>query len=87
MAWAIEFERKADKQLDKLNRHDAERIVKLLDEVALLEDPRKRGHALVGAMGGLWRYRAGDWRVIVRIEDQRVVILVLELGHRREVYR
>lgn len=87
MAWTIEFERKADKQLDKLNPGDAARIVKLLDEVALLDDPRDRGHSLTGELGGLWRYRAGDWRVIVRFENQRVVILVIEIGHRREVYR
>ena len=87
MAWAIEFERKADKQLGKLNPHDAARIVKLVEEVALLDDPRSRGHALTGNLGGLWRYRAGDWRIIARFEDRRVVILVVEIGHRREVYR
>lgn len=87
MAWTIEFERKADRQLDKLNRRDAARIVKLLDEVAELDDPRSRGHALTGDLGGLWRYRAGDWRIITRIEDHRVVVIVVEIGHRREVYR
>ena len=87
MAWAIEFERKADKQLDKLNPHDAARIVKLLDEIAELEDPRSRGHTLTGELGGLWRYRAGDWRIITRVENHRVVVIVVEIGHRREVYR
>lgn len=87
MAWTIEFERKADKQLDKLNPREAARIVKLLDEVALLDDPRLRGHALTGDLGGLWRYRVGDWRIVARFEDRRVVILVVEIGHRREVYR
>ena len=87
MAWTIEFGRKADKQLDKLNPRDAALIIKLLDEVALLDDPRQRGHGLTGDLTGLWRYRVGDWRVVVRIENGRVVILVIEIGHRGKVYR
>lgn len=69
-----------------MNRRDAARIVKLLDDVAALADPRMRGHVLTGNLGGLWRYRAGDWRVVCRIEDARIVILVLAIGHRRKVY-
>ena len=87
MAWKIEFEARADKQLDKLNRHDAARIIKLLEEVALLDDPTVRGHALVGNLRGLWRYRVEGWRVIVRLELGRLVILVIEIGHRSNVYR
>lgn len=86
MAWTIEFEARADKQLTKLNGRDAARIVALLDEIAALENPRLRGHALVGKFAGLWRYRADDWRVICRIEDNHFVVLVLKIGHRREVY-
>lgn len=86
MVWTVEFAAKADKQIDKLNRSDAARIGKYLREVSQLEDPRSRGHVLTGNLGGLWRYRVGDWRVIARIEDQRLVIVVLEVGHRREVY-
>jgi mRNA interferase RelE/StbE len=86
LAWAIEFTAKADKQLDKMNRRDAARIIKLLDEVAELDDPRSRGHVLTGNLSGLWRYRAGDWPVVCQIEDGRIVILVLTIGHRREVY-
>jgi mRNA interferase RelE/StbE len=87
LAWTIEFERKADKQLDKINPRDAARIVKLLEEIAALDDPRTRGRALTGDLGGLWRYRYGDWRIIARIENQKLVILVIAIGHRREVYR
>ena len=82
MAWAINFEARADKQLDKLNRHDAAQIVSYLDVIALLDDPRSRGHALVGTMAGLWRYRVGDWRVVCRIEDRKLVVLVIKIGHR-----
>ena len=87
MAWKIEFEARADKQLDKLNRHDAARIIKLLEVVALLDDPTVRGHALVGNLRGLWRYRVDDWRAIVRLEHGKLVILVIEIGHRSKVYR
>lgn len=87
MAWRIEFERRADKQLDKLDPEDAKRILRGLDEIAALDDPRQRGHGLVGNMAGLWRYRFGDWRVVARIEKDCLVILVLKIGHRREVYR
>ena len=87
MAWRIEFERRADKQLDKLSPQDAARIVRYLEEVRQLDDPRQRGHALVGEWSGFWRYRVGDYRVIARIEQGRMVIVVVSMGHRREVYR
>jgi len=55
--------------------------------VALLEDPRSTGKALVGALGGLWRYRVGDYRVICEIRDGALLTLVVQIGNRREVYR
>jgi mRNA interferase RelE/StbE len=51
------------------------------------EDPRRFGHALTGDRKGLWRYRVGDYRIIAGIEDDRFVVLVVTIGHRREVYR
>jgi mRNA interferase RelE/StbE len=75
LAWAIEFEAQADKQLDRLNPRDAARIVAALEEISQLEDPRQRGHVLAGKLSGLWRYRVGDWRVICRFENERMVIL------------
>lgn len=87
MVWTIEFSALAEKQLSKLNPRDAGRIIKLLEEVAQLDDPKSRGHGLVGKLGGYWRFRAGDWRIITRIEEDRLVIVVMEVGHRREVYR
>ena len=57
------------------------------NRVLTAEDPRKLGKALTGDKGGLWRYRIGDYRAICILEDERLVVLVLELGHRREVYR
>ena len=50
-------------------------------------DPRARGKALTGELSGFWRYRVDDWRVLCRIEDARLIVLVVDLEHRREIYR
>ena len=87
MAWTIELAERPRKALRKLDRQVAQRIVAALDEIAQLTDPRVRGKPLTGRFAGLWRYRVGDWRVIAKIEDQRVIIIVIEIGNRREIYR
>lgn len=87
MAWTIEVADAARKQFRKLGTAEADRITHTLSALGQLADPRSRGHALTGNLAGLWRYRIGDYRVIVKIEDDRMVILVVALGHRREVYR
>lgn len=86
MAWKIELSREAEKSLAKLGAEGAKRIAKGLREVAALDSPRLRGKAMVGDYAGHWRYRFGDYRAIARIEDGRLVILVIAVGHRREVY-
>jgi len=73
--------------LGKLDRQVANRIIAMLEDISVLENPRDRGHALTGKFLGLWRYRVGDWRVIVKIEDGRLVIVVVAVGNRRDVYR
>ena len=88
MAWRIEFLPAAEKDLAKLGRAEAKRIIETLKtRIAPLDDPRRLGTALTGELGGLWRWRIGDYRVIARIEDERITILVVRIGHRREVYR
>lgn len=89
MTWRIEFERAAARELDKLDSQSAGRVLRFLrDRVARLDDPRSIGQALKGdRFGEFWRYRVGDHRVIARIEDAAGLILVLRIGHRREVYR
>ena len=87
MVWKVEVTPAARKQLRKLDRQVGERIVARLEAIAQLDDPHSRGKALTGNLTGLWRYRVDDWRVIVRIEGQRLVIVVLTVGNRREVYR
>jgi mRNA interferase RelE/StbE len=88
LAWRIEFLPAADKDLAKLGRAEAKRVLQTLKtRIAPLDDPRRLGTALTGELGGLWRWRIGDYRVIARIEDERITILVVRIGHRREVYR
>ena len=89
MAWRIEFEDAAFKELAKLDKPVARRILAFLRErVAVLDDPRSVGEALKGSrLGDFWKYRVGDYRVIAHIEGAALRILVLKVGNRREVYR
>lgn len=88
MAWKIEFLPEAAKELKKLGRSEAARIIKTLEErIATQDDPRTLGSALTGDHGGYWRWRIGDYRVVAKIEDERVLILVVRVGHRRQVYQ
>ncbi len=89
LAWQIEFEDAALKELSKLDKPVAKRIVTFLRErVAVLDDPRSIGEALKGSrLGEFWKYRVGDYRIITNIEDGVMRILVLKIGNRREVYR
>lgn len=89
MAWKVELSVQADRELSKLDPQHAQRILKFLFErVARLDNPRGVGEALHGSrLGEFWKYRVGHYRLISRIEDDRLLILVLRIGHRREIYR
>ena len=88
MAWKIEFDPAALKELRKLDKPVEKRILKFLRErVEKLDDPRQVGARLQGALSGFWKYRVGDYRLICSLEDDRLVVLVLRIGHRREVYK
>jgi mRNA interferase RelE/StbE len=89
MAWKIELSHQAEHDLDDLDSQIARRILKFLHErVAKLDDPRSIGYALAGSqLGSFWRYRVGDYRVLCDLQDQRLIVLVVEIGHRREIYR
>jgi mRNA interferase RelE/StbE len=88
LAWTIEFLPEAAKELKKLGRSEAARIIRTLEErIAPLDDPRTLGAPLKGEHEGYWRWRIGDYRVIAKIEDARLLILVVRVAHRREVYR
>lgn len=74
--------------MDKLDPQTTRRIEKFLHErLAPLENPRSLGEALHGSrLGDFWKYRVGDYRIIAAIEDSQLVVLVLRVGHRRDVY-
>jgi len=88
LAWRIDYTQTARDRLRKLDKQAARRILAYMDQrIAPLESPRSFGKALTGPLGGLWRYRVGDYRVICDIQDQVLCVLVIEIGNRREVYR
>jgi mRNA interferase RelE/StbE len=88
LAWRIEITRTAEKQIKKLDRAAQNSIVIFLRKrLAPASDPRQWGKALQGEKRGLWRYRVGDYRLICDIQGKRITILILELGHRKDVYR
>jgi mRNA interferase RelE/StbE len=88
LAWTIEYSDTARKQLSKIDRQIARRIPDYMDaRIADAGNPRSDGRHLKGPLGGLWRYRIGDYRVICEIGDGRLRILVVRIAHRRDVYR
>ncbi|MCM2265740.1 MAG: type II toxin-antitoxin system RelE/ParE family toxin [Desulfuromonadales bacterium] len=89
MTWRIEFDPAAVDELARLDRAVQKRVLKVLRErISPLDDPRSIGEALRGnQLGGFWKYRIGDYRLICDIRDDVILILVLRIGHRREVYR
>jgi mRNA interferase RelE/StbE len=89
VAWTVEISESALREIDKLDPQQSRRILKFLnDRVAKSEDPRTIGQALHGAkLGEFWKYRVGDYRLICKIVDERLIVLVLRIGHRREIYR
>lgn len=89
MAWRIEFERTAERELAGLGHEATRRILRFLnDRIARLDDPRSIGEALKGPeLGQFWKYRVGDYRIIADIEDDAVRILIVRVGNRRDLYR
>ena len=89
MAWSVELSAEADRELRKLDAQHSKRILKFLrDRVATLDDPRSIGKALHGSrLGEFWKYRVGDYRLICKLEDNLLLVLVLRVGHRKEIYR
>jgi len=88
LAWAIEFDLDAAEEFRKLDRTVQLAIRRYLRErIATDDDPRRFGKPLIADKSGLWRYRIGDFRLVCRLEHERLVVLVLAVGHRKEVYR
>jgi mRNA interferase RelE/StbE len=88
MAYSVELSAEVDRELSKLDAQQAKRILKFLQQrVAKLDDPRSIGEALHGSrLGEFWKYRVGDYRLISKFEDDRLLVLVLRVGHRKEIY-
>jgi mRNA interferase RelE/StbE len=81
-----EYTQTAERTLRRLDKPVARRVMNQVEEIAELDDPRSRGKPLTGPLRGLWRWRVGDWRVIAEIHDDRLVILVIDVDHRSQVY-
>ena len=87
MQYRIVFTDRAKKQIKKLDKHIASLIIGWLEKnIQGCENPRRHGKALVENKSGEWRYRIGDYRVICEIQDEEIVVLVLEIGHRKNIY-
>lgn len=87
MAWTVKLSDHAKRDLQKLDKTIQKRIVSFLqDRIHVTDNPRASGKALQGNLSGLWRYRVGDYRLLCRIEDEELIILVIGIGHRKEVY-
>ena len=84
----VRFEPRALSELKKLDRSAQQRIVRFLNErIAGEHDPRQFGKPLTGDRGGLWRYRVGQYRIVCRLQDDVLTVLVVRIGHRKEIYR
>ena len=88
MAWRVEYRLSAAKTLSKPDPQVARRIFRFIDERLIpSRDPRSLGEALHGVLGDLWKYRVGDFRIFARIEDRALLILVVRIGDRRDIYK
>lgn len=88
MAWTVKLSDDAKRDLQKLDKPLQKRIASfLLDRLQTTDNPRLIGKALQGKLSALWRYRVGDFRLLCRIEDSELIILVIEIGHRKEIYK
>ena len=87
MAWTIRFDERAFKDLARLDRHVQRQILHYLERrVATADDPETFGKSLTGPLTGLWRYRVGDHRVVCRIQREQITVLVIAVGHRKDIY-
>lgn len=85
--YTVVFSERAKKQMKKLDKHVASLIIGWIEKnLENCENPRVHGKALVENKSGQWRYRVGDYRIICEIQDDKIVILVLDVGHRRSIY-
>lgn len=88
MSWDYKISERALKQLKKLDQQTAAQILNYLDErISGTDDPRQWGKQLKGELNNIWRYRSGQYRILCQLQGEVFTVLVLEVGHRREIYR
>jgi mRNA interferase RelE/StbE len=86
--WRVVVSKSAQKTLEKLGANaQKEILLYLYERVTSARNPKQLGKPLTGKLKGLWRYRVGDYRIICQIRDETVTVLVLDIGHRKEIYR
>jgi mRNA interferase RelE/StbE len=87
MSWAYRFDERALKELLKLGKQAQREIIAYLDErIAGKDDPRRFGKGLKADLAGLWRFRVGDYRILCQIKNGELLVLVVAVGHRRDIY-
>mgnify|MGYP004557491227 CR=1 FL=1 len=82
----VEYSENARKQLKKFDANIKSRILNYMDAIEKLENPRLRGKSLVGNLLGIWRYRVGTYRILCKFFDEKLLILVIDIGHRKDIY-
>ncbi|MGJ8640558.1 MAG: type II toxin-antitoxin system RelE family toxin [Opitutaceae bacterium] len=88
MSWDYSISSKAIKQLKKLDKQAAKQIFDFLDErISGAEDPRQWGKQLKGELNNVWRYRSGDYRILCQLQGEVFIVLVLEVSHRKDIYK
>jgi mRNA interferase RelE/StbE len=88
LVWRIDWELRTSRELLKLDKQTQREIIQYLDErVASIKDPRAIGAPLAGTLTGFWRYRVRDYRIICKIVDEQITIMVMRVGHRRQIYK
>ncbi len=86
MAWIVKFKESAKKELSKLDKPIAKKLVIFIQQLSECDDPRHKGKQLKGKLKKFWRYRVADYRIITKITDEEITILVLKVAHRKDVY-
>lgn len=87
MTWKIVIADNAKKQLSKLDYQTKSKILNFLNQNTIHNSPKSSGKSLVGKLKGLWRYRVGDYRIICELKNKELTLLVINVGHRKEIYK
>lgn len=88
MGYVVLFSSKAKKALKHIDKHEVKLIIAWIEKNLVgCDNPRNYGKALVGDKSGYWRYRVGSYRIICEIHDDKVIINVISIGHRRDIYK